>query len=207
LCILIAALAKSINGPKTELDNNPLEMSYNIVGLSGAGGLYSILPPTGRMQMECKNCGKIIDARSELKFCTGCGTVIGEEKSAPKNNTRESAGERHPVITERAVELDTRTRFFYSTWLAGFFVLYTVFQISIASVFLSILAAILFGALLAILGVIAVSRMNHDLKHAFNETFWFVPAGGPGRRFVESLASTLPLMAKLPQDNPKQTEK
>jgi len=30
-----------------------------------------------------------------------------------------------------------------------------------------------------------------------------VPSGGPGRNFIESLASALPLMGRLPQDSPK----
>jgi hypothetical protein len=158
--------------------------------------------------MECKKCGKIIDQRTERKFCSGCGAIIGEEKPAPViagRGREEKRGSKY--VSQRAVELDGRTRFFYVAWLIAFFVLYFAFQFSIIPyVFIAILAAIPCGALIAVLGVIVFSRMKTDLKYSFNDTFGFVPAGGPGRGLIESLASMLPLMAKLPPDTSKQPD-
>ena len=152
--------------------------------------------------MECKNCGKLIDKREEKKFCSGCGALIVEEKPVAKATTNERADNRkQQYVTQRGIELDVRTRFFYAIWLVGFFVLYFVLQFSIASFSLAFVAAIPLGALIAILFVIVISRLNQDIKQSLNDILGFVPAGGPGRSLLESLASMLPLMAKLPQDS------
>ncbi|MFA6448469.1 MAG: hypothetical protein WCX65_03290 [bacterium] len=157
--------------------------------------------------MECKKCGKMIDMRKELKFCSGCGAEIIEEKPAPKLITRERAGARNPIITERAVELDTRTRVFYLCSIVGFFVALIMVQFSIASVLTAFLLAVPGGALIGIFCVIAVSKTGPALKNQINESFWFIPVKGPGRGFVEGLASALPLMGKLPQDAAKPADK
>jgi hypothetical protein len=157
--------------------------------------------------MECKKCGKLIDMRGEKQFCSGCGAMIGEEKPPQRIITRERAGPKNPITSSRDAELDTRTRFFYAACIVGFFILFIFFEFTFTSRVLAFIAAIPCGAIVAILGVMVVSRMNPNRKHSLNNILWFVPAVGPGRGFVETLASVVPLMGKLPQDTSKPGQK
>jgi uncharacterized membrane protein len=144
--------------------------------------------------MECKKCGKIIDRRKELKFCAGCGAEIVKEKAAPKKGARERAPDKTQIVSGSVVEIDTRTRAFYVAAFATFIFFYIALQIKYPSVFFSFIAALPCGAIGGLLGVVVVSRVDANLKSAINDGLGFIPAGGPVRRLVESLSSSLPLL-------------
>jgi hypothetical protein len=159
------------------------------------------------MRMECKNCGKMLDVRKELKFCAGCGAPVVEEKQAPKLVTRELLGKKSSIFTQHAVELEIRTRVFHMASPFAVLFLLIIFQITLPSFFIAFIAAAVCGIIIGILSVIIVSRSGPDFKNTVNEKLWFVPQGGPGRKFVESLSSVLPLMGQLPQDSDKLPDK
>ncbi len=153
--------------------------------------------------MECKKCGKIIDQRSELKFCTGCGAEIKRDSEPQK---KEDYGwtphKKHQPVGSNVVELDTRTRAFYVGAALLFIALFIVFQFSFPSAFLSFIAALACSVLGGTIGVIVISRSGSDLKNMVNDGLGFIPAGGPVRRFVEALSSSL-----FPTDGSKEKKK
>jgi len=157
--------------------------------------------------MECKNCGKQIDVRTEKKFCTGCGAEIGKEKPPPVIITRERAKGPKWITTQREAELDLRTRVFMLVSLAGFFIVFLVLQFIFSSAFLNFLMAIAGGFVIGAVGIFVISRSSDDLRNGINESIEFLPAVKPIRHFVESLCSTIPLIGSLPQEGGKPPDK
>ncbi len=157
--------------------------------------------------MECKNCGKQLDVRSEKKFCTGCGAPIGEAQPPPKIITRERAEGPKWITTRREAELDLRTRVFMLAAIAGFLLFFLIFQFIFTVVIFNFLLALLSGFLVGAVGIFIISRGGDDMRNSIGESIDAMPVIKPVRGLVESLCSTIPLLGSLPHDNAGQPNK
>jgi hypothetical protein len=149
--------------------------------------------------MECKNCGNVIDMRSEKKFCSGCGAPITPEKKVVKGISHEHSTHYIPS-SRREQELEIRSRAFTISSAAGFLLLFIVFEIVTLSFWLGFLLGLLSGPVVGVVFTAIVSRSNPNLKHAFNDFASVLPVWDKLKGFMESISSILPLFAPLPHD-------
>jgi len=149
--------------------------------------------------MECENCGKQLDARSEEKFCTGCGAEIKYDKKK-RRSIRERAADPNKPIALRTIELELRARAFILGAFFGFVLILFMFTILDRSQLIALLFCIPGSFVTGILSIFIISRLDTTARLRFNDSASFVPVKGAVLNAVESISSFLPILGALPRD-------